>query len=393
MPKAIKVIVVGILLWLLIGALLYPYWFYKLIYERGFLEPSHWWWGITYDAENFGLPILCLVVALWVLLTLSRTSVPDWMLARTKSFWNSYVVGTRFWLTAVVLVMISIPVVLLLYQSSSGDRAAIQQSNEITAQLAESQARLQKSIDAMKPDEEKPPLSQPTTFVFLDKAVVDSLYGQYSPELIPALVTEELKKSTEIQAGANLEGYLSTEAGRQEFNSRITQFKQTDKNSERKLEELFRYLNQNSQLKSFTNTRPTSADLKALDDATQLLSHKYDLIVDKRKLTALRDRLLSNEKESLDTQLRTLHGLVLVQGDWLVESRQDAFVLRRPFMEDVTNAPVCEVTLKRDGVAERNREILERMGRNRMRLSVFGNVLVGTSSQSNTVLLSPIAVF
>ncbi len=136
-----------------------------------------------------------------------------------------------------------------------------------------------------------------------------------------------------------------------------------------------------------------SADLKALDDATQLLSHKYDLIVDKRKLTALRDRLLSNEKESLDNQLRTLHGLVLVQGDWLVESRQDAFVLRRPFMEDVTNAPVCEVTLKRDGVAERNREILERMGRNRMRLSVFGNVLVGTSSQSNTVLLSPIAVF
>jgi hypothetical protein len=349
--------------------------------------------GDNHDAENFGLPILCLVVALWVLLTLSRTSVPDWMLARTKSFWNSYVVGTRFWLTAVVLVMISIPVVLLLYQSSSGDRAAIQQSNEITAQLAESQARLQKSIDAMKPDEEKPPLSQPTTFVFLDKAVVDSLYGQYSPELIPALVTEELKKSTEIKAGANLEGYLSTEAGRQEFNSRITQFKQTDKNSERKLEELFRYLNQNSQLKSFTNTRPTSADLKALDDATQLLSHKYDLIVDKRKLTALRDRLLSNEKESLDTQLRTLHGLVLVQGDWLVESRQDAFVLRRPFMEDVTNAPVCEVTLKRDGVAERNREILERMGRNRMRLSVFGNVLVGTSSQSNTVLLSPIAVF
>jgi len=393
MKKAVRMASVGALCWLFFGALFYPYWYYKLIFDKGFLNGGHWWLGITSDVQELGVYTLFTFVTIWSLAVLSRTSLPDKMLLFTQTFWSSYVVGSKSWIVIAALLGGSVLTVSLVEYRSRDDRALEQRTEDLQKQIAESQANLAKSLASVNANEDDVSLSEPTTFVFLDKDVVESLYGQYGPELIPALVIEEIKNSAEIKAGASVEGYLSTEAGKQQFSSKMTQFKGAEKNTERKLQELTKYLNEKGLVKRFSGAKPNSPDLKVLDDATQLLTQKYDLVIDRRKLTLLRDRFLVNEKANLEDQLRVLHGLVIVQGDWLVESKPNTFLLREPFMEDVINPPLCEVTLKKDMVPDRSREILEKIGQNRMRLAVFGNVLVGTSPHSNTVLLSPIAVF
>ena len=136
-----------------------------------------------------------------------------------------------------------------------------------------------------------------------------------------------------------------------------------------------------------------SEERKKLDEATSLITLKYDLLIDKEKLRMLRDQLLAEERQKLEERLQQLRGLVLIEGDWTVEANQDAYIFRQPFMENVTNPPVCDVKLLRNLVSLQDRDVIEGLSTKRMRISIFGNVLAGKTQESQTVFLTPIALF
>ena len=83
------------------------------------------------------------------------------------------------------------------------------------------------------------PLAGPTSFIFLSSQNIDSLYGQYEPELIPATIIDEMQKSNQLKAGIKLDEYLTTEVGKNELERRMTEYKRISKNSEREAERPF----------------------------------------------------------------------------------------------------------------------------------------------------------
>jgi hypothetical protein len=203
---------------------------------------------------------------------------------------------------------------------------------------------------------------------------------------------EEIEQSTEISGGIH-SSFITTDAGQKELNKRITEYRATPKNSERKLKDLIRYLNDRTLLLMFRDVQPKSEELGRLDEATQLLSQRYGIGTDTEKLKIARDRLLAEELRFVENQLRDLRGLTLVEGEWSVESQPDAFILRHSFVENVSTSPVCEIKLPKKGVNTQYKDVLETTGNKTFRLTAFGNVLIGLTENSRTISLNPTAIF
>jgi hypothetical protein len=391
MRKLFRPAFVALLIFLCGGIVFDPFWWYRLIRQRQYDN-----WDLWLEPVNYAIALLWTiffaVVTIYSVLVLSKTDVPDKLLSGSKSFWNEYVVGRKRW-----RVYVGILLVIAAGLSTSGLRSRDEQASQAT--LKESKENLEKSQLELKrvlkdnSDKNKPPLSEPTAFLFLDKDIVESLYGQYSPDLQRTAVIEEITNSHEIKGEVSIEDYLKTSAGQQYLQKQVSQYQNSPKTPERKLKEVVGYLSEKSLLNKFNGLEPRSDDLKNLDQATHLLTSRYGIVINDKKLRSLRDSLLSEEIGSLEKKLGSLKGMILVEGDWVVQTVSDGYRLRSPFVENVTNPAICEVKLHRDEVPTRTRDILDSLNGKPIRMSMLGNVVVGLSESSRTIQVTPIAAY
>ncbi|MDQ3820632.1 MAG: hypothetical protein M3362_23525, partial [Acidobacteriota bacterium] len=263
-----KLIISLVALYIIIGALIYPYYWYQFFFEHGYSNKRTWNWGIGYLEDYYLVPALIITLIVFVILF---TSKPSFLYRFIKGIWHivSYYTsgrrGSR--LIAVLLLLCGMSIFTLgirTKEEREASQRAIQEYEQEKRKLLEA-ARRQVSSD-------EPPLSVPTSFIFLSKENVESLYGQYEPELIPASVIEEIKDSTDIKGEINLEDFLKTEAGKNMLQRKLTEYRQTSKNEERKLKDLARYLYDNGLLKRYGNMKTNSDEIKEIDQATKVLS-------------------------------------------------------------------------------------------------------------------------
>jgi hypothetical protein len=389
MRRILWISLLVILLYFSVGLFAYPYWWYQLLREGGYRTWETWSEGISYVFLNFGPGLLFALITIWAILVCQGTAIPEKLRATSDRFWHRYILGRRALLLIVLLIACSALGLITL-------KARSQQGLQLEASMKELQQNVAEGkalTEQWKTQREKLPLSTPTTFLFLDKQAVDSLYGQYAPELTRARIIEEIKESEELEAGLTIEGYLNTRAGKQTYQSRLEEYRAVPKSPERELKELLTYLNQKNVLERFGNIEFGSDELKNLDQATGLLTSKYGIVVNQEKLKVLRGRLLAAVLANLDERLRSLRGLVLVEGDWTVEIHPDAYLLKRAFLANVSHPALCEVKLRRESISANQQDIIQNLSGKEMRLAVFGNVLAGISDNSRAVLLNPVAVF
>lgn len=384
------ILILFLLFWTCLGAWLYPAWWYAFVFEGGFRHVDTWVGGLGWFLSNYIVLILTQVFTIWMILALSRTNFPNKLRDLPKAFWEQRI--KKRWIFLFIAILAS-----LTAASVFSSEVRSREERELNKRLAENSRKLDEEMKKLtadlKGDDDPLPLSEPTKFIFLDKDTIESLYGQNEPDLVPAVITVEIKDSTELKGAVNIEDFLKTEYGRQVFNNRVTEYRKTPKTTERKLKDLLTYLIEKNPQKRFRNVESKSDDIKKLDEATQLLTLKYDVLLDKEKLRMLRDRLLTEERYRLEQLLEGLHGLTIIEGDWIVETRPDAYVLKRPFIENVTAPPLCEVKILKGAITTQDRSIIEGLATKRMRLTIFGNVLAGMSNDSKTVFLTPIAIF
>ncbi len=368
-----------------------PFWWYRLVHQRQYLS-----WDLWLEPANYAISLLWTifftVVTIYSVLVLSKTELPDRLLSGSKSFWDDWVVGRKRWRIYVVILLV-MGVGLWTAGLRSGDEQALQKTMRETQESLEKSKREVEKWRKDSADKNKPPLSEPTAFLFLDRDVVESLYGQYSPDLQRTAVIEEITDSREIRGEVSVEDFLKTSAGQQFLQKQISQYQNSPKTPERKLKDVVGYLSERSLLNRFNGLEPRSDELKNLDQATHLLTSRYGIVINDKKLRSLRDSLLSEEIASLEKRLASLKGIVLVEGDWVVQSLGDGYRLRSPFVENVTHPAICEVKLHRDEVPTRTRDILDSLSGKPIRLSMLGNVVVGLSESSRSIQLTPIAAY
>lgn len=373
-----KLLSTGLLLYVAIGIRYFaPEWWRSFFFEGGVFDWSHWSTGLEYvNANLVSLFVVALVLGFIVLMML-----PSSLRTAMRSLVLKLIDGTGGRIVRVILVGF------IIFSLFTLDSRIAEVKRQERLELEEYRKELaRKGVD-------NPPLAGPTSFIFLSSQNIDSLYGQYEPELIPATIIDEMQKSNQLKAGVKLDEYLTTEVGKNELERRMTEYKRISKSAERKLKDLLEYLLSTNFIKRYQDLQTTSEDIKKLDDAVSLLGTQYGLAVDNSQLTKVRDQLLSQEIFKLKTELRQLRGLVLIQGDWSVETQQDTYLFKRAFIENVTEPLNCELKVKKTDISPENREIIEDLKDKKIRASVFGNVIVGISDATRTLTVNPIAVF
>jgi hypothetical protein len=190
----------------------------------------------------------------------------------------------------------------------------------------------------------------PTTFLYIDNDAIEKLSGQYEPELVPETVVAEIKSSSDIKAGVSVEDFLKTEVGHSEFQRKMTEYKKVAQSPGRKLKDLLPYLAQHQLMQRFWGTISDPQEVILLDQA-ELTLQEQGIAVDRKQLAAARERILAAQLSNLEGKLRDLQGLVLVEGEWSVQSRGDRYVFSKPFVEVVTHSSLAEFTVKKSDLA------------------------------------------
>lgn len=380
-----SIVLAFVLLYAIVGTLTHPAWWHGFLFEGGVFTSEYWNEGFGYVGSHYFVPfllIMVLMVFVYLLISLS-------MRMKIASIWKSVKKAMSGRTGVYVHIMLIAALAIALWAT----RASSENERLMLMELAAARERTAKdSLDHLH-NSDREPLTEPTSFLFLSKENIDSLYGQYEPDLIPSSIIEEIKKSRDFKGSVGIEDFLKSEAGKNELQSRLTEYRQSTKNTERKTKDLLRYLLEKSAVKRYKNIATTSDDIKKLDESIEFLKSNYDLSVDLKQLTIVRDRLLSKEIQRLMAELKDLHGLVLIEGDWIIETQSDVYSLRRPFVDNITDSPFSEAKIRKSDISAQNKEMIESLKGQRMRLSLFGNVITGMSGDSRTVRVNPFALF
>lgn len=165
--RKIPILVITVLLiYVCLGAWLYPVWWYSFLFEGGFRYINNWLEGIESFLSNYIVFIISQFLTIWIILALSRTNVPEKLCNIPKSYWEQTISPRKIFLFFVILVSLTGITVYLTDSRTREER-----------EIAERQAQLNKKLFASWNSEQHPskklPLSEPTKFIYLDKILLN----------------------------------------------------------------------------------------------------------------------------------------------------------------------------------------------------------------------------
>lgn len=237
-PKWLVAVCVFPFLWIAVGALLYPEWWYNVFFRGGWRSLKNWGEGALALIQYYFFPFLFHLTTILTILWLSRTSIPDKLHNVAQAVWKENLPFKKLGLFVFGSMILAVGSIFLAEISTREDR---KRSEELEQRLRESEANLKATMAELKSNGLAPVLSQPAKFIYLHKETVESLYGQNEPELVPTIVTVEMKNSEEFKGAVSIENFIKTELGKQAYNSRVEQYQKITKNPERKLKDFLTY--------------------------------------------------------------------------------------------------------------------------------------------------------
>ena len=384
MPKVLRITPIIILSYVLVGTLLYPVWWYEFLFLGGIWQVDYWIGGFQYVAFEIMTHPLMAWLALPILmisaLLISRTSAPDNLLDGLKSVWSRYVMGNRWGYILLSLAILALGGIL---STPSRFESRLTNFEEFLASV---------KFDKLRMTRKTLSLQNPSKFLYVNEGIVSSLYGQYEPDLVPVMVIQEFGNSSGLRVGASFRELAEAEIDRTRYERRVLEYRSIQKSPERKAIDLLTYLINETSLTVFEGVESIPEELEEIDEAVEILK-RHGIRVPSGKMLAVRGALLAEEIAGLKSDLRNLKGLVLVKGLWTVTESAEAFVFRRPFVENVVASPVCQFSLARALFLPEELTLLEGMTDRELPLIVFGNTLTGITDESQIILLTPIAVY
>ncbi|RCJ39572.1 hypothetical protein A6770_38755 [Nostoc minutum NIES-26] len=378
---------IALLLFCIIGIYMFPAWWYEFFFRAGFLSGYVWQAGINYLIK-FGLNWIILVCMICLLLM---------VLVRKTNYLNSLkppFVKVQRWVegklgVSIIAILVGIFFISLISLQSWGIINYVRRIVDYYPLSNESTNVFDQSFN-----KNSNPLTKPTTFIYIAKNEVESLYSQYESELTPSKVTEEVIDSTTLKAELSVKELLSTEAGKDWLQKKIKEYQQITKTPERKLTDLLHYLYNDGKLKQLTNLESNSDDIVELNNAVQVLNNKHKLTLDQNQIKSIREKLMSQELGQFKVDLGNLSGNILVKGGWTIEDQAQSqnYLLKHVLVEGIGNSPICAVNLPKTNVQTQYKDEIKISTSNRkpIKLSVFGTVITNDSS---TIWINPIAIF
>lgn len=369
--------IVFIVIWVLIGSILFPSWWYDFFINLRMLDINYWLKGFgiiiryLFCYNEFGrfiifsvfLPVFLTIIALRIYHKNFNLSLPNINIISKKN--------TAFSIIAIVIIVISI------FNSSI---------NEDSNENHEPQGAKKEFIK----EKFKPPID----FIYIDEKRISNLYSQIAPKL--ELENRTIEKSSEssgkISAG-NPE-IVGAELSNQASDKKIDKFSAKKTNSSIQVIEVLNYFDKIDTLKEYQTLKLSSDALQKLDEFSNI-SDQYEIMFNKKQYETVYNRVLKETIFEQSNKFKNISNQILVTGDF-VASIDKKLILSHDYI-NVSNNRISFSLLPIDCSSESIKSNIlksEETNNKRMKLKVFGKVVrVDSEEWGTNILFEPYAIW
>lgn len=370
--------IIFLMLWILIGSLLFPHWWYRFFVELRFLDISYWVEGVndvfrnffyyirpgTFILFNIFLPLLLTIIALKIYHKNFKLTLPIINIFNRKYIAWSFVI--------IVFIGFSIFV-------STKEKY----ENETAKESKPSAEYLKEKF--------KPPID----FIYIDEKRVYSLYSQISPklELENRTIEKSIESSAKVQAG-NSEVFEAELSG-QTTNKKIDKLSSKKINSSLQVIEVLNYFNKNNLLKEYQTLKLSSDALQKLDEFSNV-SEQYGIDIDRNNYATVYDRVLKETIFEQQNNFKNISNQILVTGDFTASIKEKKFLMSHDYINISNNRisfTLLPISCSSESIKS-NTLKSEEIDNRTMKLNVFGKVIrVDSEVWGLNILFEPYAIW
>ena len=338
------------MIWLIVGIILFPYWFFRLFYRGGFWSAEFWFDGIrSIFFYIFFDPIV--LIGLVGLYFLAKKKIIDIKIPEIDFFSSFKKTTIPLFLSVVAGIFIwTIPM----------------KSGYDYDQNLDNDVPLQTNYERK--------IKTPLDFIYINKERVDNLFEQIKPELI--LREKQLESQTEegkeISSGDN--PVLTAKRSEKNQNKQTDIYSAVEISDPKKVTELLNHFYSSNTIKEYQTLELSAEDVKKLE-SLRTISQQFHIPYDNTKFVRVYDRVIGESLIKEHSAMKVLSGQVVIKGDFLVSINEDKILLKHNYFQiDDNNRITFSVsTLKK---SEKISGALGDAGQNNkaMNLSIFGKV-------------------
>lgn len=305
-------------IWYLIGSIAYPSWWYKFIFEFGFIHIGYYYDGIYYiivylshNGFNFFLFSLFIIAFIFVPKLRSLIKIPALDFFTKKTFWY---IPLALFVTS-----------LFLYTNKSDknkNNKDIQEATQYTQkQHRETEYELfVKNLKYIDP-------------IYINNQKIETLYSQIADTTRLESKTFEHEKEKTAGGDINFAKTVSINAKASGHEKQASTYKNTPDSYAHKL---LKYLKDTEQLKSiqlFDRLEFNSIDLVELD-YFEKTSKKFNIKYDEKAYIQAKAEATKRDFLSQKTNLTRSSSLILLKGDHILSSKNGHISLQKEYFSD-----------------------------------------------------------
>lgn len=368
--------IIFLMLWVLIGSLLCPRWWYKFFIELRLLDINYWLGGFGQIFEYFFyynhlrfivfsvvLPIFLTIIALKIYHKNLNLSLPDINIISKKNI--------AFSLVAIAIIVSS------LFNSSINEDPNETHEPKDTKEV-------------YKNVRFKPPID----FIYIDEKRISNLYSQIAPRLELENRTVEKSSETSGKISAGNPDIIGAEIASQGSSKKTDKFSAKKINPSIQVIEVLNYFDNTNSLKEYQTLKLSSDSLKKLDDFSNI-SDQYEITFDRNQYDTVYNRVLKETIFEQSNNFKNISNQILVTGDFVASVKKN-LILSHDYI-NISNNKISFSLLPINSSSESIKSNIlksEEASNKVMKLNVFGKVVrVDSEEWGLNILFEPYAIW
>ncbi|MBC5774338.1 hypothetical protein H8S95_09725 [Pontibacter sp. KCTC 32443] len=360
-------ILLVVALWLSVGIILFPDWYYAFFFE-GFFWDFDFWLGGVRDILRYLINNPVIILFLIVVYFIIQRKVLKFQIPQLNFF-----TGLK---SGSLIVIMSVIVGLLIFWIPSN--SSFEYYN----------------IGYIEDSSNKVNASTPLDFIYINKNRVGNLFEQIKPDLVlkEKQLENQLGEEKNIANGDNPilnASYSETNQAKQ-----TETYSASEISDPKKVKALLEHFETINAIRFYQKLELTAEDVKKLETFNNL-SQQFQISYDKLAYAKAYDKIVGETISKERSNMKSLTGQVLIQGDFLINISQDKLLLKHNYFHlDENNRISFRVsTLNRNDDMSRTLNDLEQNNK-AMSLTVFGKVIRAESIDKVTdIYIDPYAIW
>lgn len=370
----------------LLGSILYPYWWHRLLFEGGILKGGDIVWTLDYLYWKIPFRVFAIIIAIgigaYAFIPRSRQYFSN-LHYRTNGLNNFFYtdLGHKT-LISVFIIWVIYSVMAMPFFAEYNKRSLL---SELTKQGANSIIRKYKNTIDIR--------NNVYNLLYSNNDSISQTYSQIEPEIEKTKVISSEGSNTSLQAGLPIGENTATAEISNSTNTTTEYSVKPDKTQIKKIISIIAHLQDNDKILGYNEDMPEAPEASELDKAAKLL-RSLDITYDQSKLNAFQTEFANRDKQSFLTSLGGYGKYIIIAGLWEHRPNSKGFIELKKQLQFTQEKSKLAVKLqvRKVDLIQSTRDLMDEHQGKPIQLVVFGKTF-NSNNDTGEISLFPLAFF